>query len=132
MEEAYSLFLTIDTDRFNATYRYVLSTGITFPSECVSDPTCVASEERIGWAVDELCLDGCDEVSYDCVPMGDACACDVEAVIETGPPVGFPYTIDGTKLLLDAGGYELVYDYCVQDQGMMIYQVDDEVTTVLR
>jgi hypothetical protein len=92
----------------------------------------VASEERIGWEVAELCLEGCVEVSYGCVPLGDACACDVEVVTETGPPIGFPYTIDDTRLILDAGGYEIVYDFCVQDEGMMIYQVDDEVTTVLR
>lgn len=132
-EEAFSMSLVIDEDVFNAVYRYTLDAAVTFPAECVADPSCTDATARIALALDELCADGCVEESYSCTPVGETCACEVGATQDT--PASVPYTIEGSNLVLDLGSYDVTYEYCVDGDwgwGMMIHQPDDGVTTVLR
>lgn len=129
-DERSSLVLELGDTDFSAIYRYALDAAVTFPAACVTDPSCLEETERIAWALADLCGEGCAEESYGCTPVGGTCHCEVSAVQDE--VVNVPYTIDGTRLVLDLDGVQMTYEYCVDEAlGMTLYQPDEDVTAVL-
>ncbi len=129
-DERSTLVLELDETVFSAIYRYALDASVTFPEVCVTDSSCLEETERVGWALAELCEDGCTEESYSCTPVGEACHCEVSAVRDE--VVNVPYTQDGNRLVIDLSVGQMTYDFCVDPSlGMTLYQPDEDVTTVL-